>query len=120
MSQLIIQTIYLTFVDSSDGLATLSLTCTALNILLQVISKIALSTSHVDGKVVLNAMRDKLEIINLKKATGAYSVEQAEEETVEILEDAAKRNGLPLDEMFSYLRQVRVLLVRPQLLFALN
>ena len=120
MPQLIIQIIYLTFVDSSDGLATLSLTCTALNILLQVISKLALSTSHVDGKVVLDGMRMHLENINFKKVTGTYSVEQAEEETVEILEDAAKRNGLPLDEMFSYLRQVRLLLVRPELLSALN
>ena len=120
MPQLIIQIIYLTFVDSSDALATLSLACTALNIVLQVISKIALSTSHVDGKVVLDAMRDKLEIINLKKMTGTYNVEQAEEETVKILQEAAKRNGLPLDEMFSYLRQVRVLLVRPQLLSDLN
>ena len=120
MSQLIIQTIYLTFVDSSDGLATLSLICTALNILLQVISKIALSTSHVDGKVVLDGMRDKLENINFKKENGTFSIKKAEEETVKILQEAALRNGLPLDEMFSYLRQVRLLLVCPELMFALN
>ena len=120
MPQLIIQIIYLTFVDSSDALATLSLACTALNIVLQVISKIALSTSHVDGKVVLDGMRKDLEIINFKKENGTYSVEQAEEETVKILQEAAKRNGLPLEEMFSYLRQVRLLLVRPELLSALN
>ena len=120
MPQLIIQIIYLTFVDSSDALATLSLACTALNIVLQVISKIALSTSHVDGKVVLDGMRKDLEIINFKKENGTYSVEKAEEETVKILREAAKRNGLPLDEMFSYLRQVRLLLVCPELMFALN
>jgi hypothetical protein len=131
LPQLIIQIVYLTFVDNSDGLATLSLTCTALNILLQVISKLALSTSHVDGKGVLAGMRLNLENINLKKENGTLTEEQAEEETVEILEDAAKRNGLPLDEMFSYLRQVRFSLsalnyclpsttVCHQLLFALN
>ena len=85
MPQLIIQIVYLTFVDSQDGLATLSLTCTALNILLQVISKLALSTSHVDGKVVLDGMRDKLDLIHLKKETGKVTEEQAEEETVQIL-----------------------------------
>ena len=119
MPQLIIQIIYLTVVDSSDALATLSLACTALNIVLQVISKIALSTSHVDGKVVLEGMRLNLEIINFKKENGTYSVEKAEEETVNILQDAARRNGLPLDEMFSYLRQVRFSLIA-QPLSALN
>ena len=103
--QLIIQIIYLTFVDSSDASATLSLTCTALNILLQVISKVVLSSSNVDGNDVLDGMRDKLENINLKKENGTLTEEQAEEETVKILQDAAKRNGLPLYEMFSYLRQ---------------
>jgi hypothetical protein len=104
--QLVIQIIYLTFVDGSDELATLSLAFTALNIVLQVISKVALSASHVDGKVVLDGMRDKLEIISFKKENETYTIEQAEEETVKILQDAAKRNGLQLDEMFSYLRQV--------------
>ena len=67
-------------------------------------------------------MRDKLENINLKKENETYTIEQAEEETVKILQDAAKRNGLPLDEMFSYLRQVRLLLVTvcSQPTFALN
>ena len=127
MPQLIIQIIYLTFVNSSDAVATLSLTCTALNIVLQVISKIALSTSHVDGKVVLDGMRKDLEIINFKKENGTFSIKKAEEETVKILQEAALRNGLPLDEMFSYLRQVRFSLsalncsnVCPQLMFALN